>query len=169
MTLDELNHCDSDGFVATLGAIFEESPWAAERAWHRRPFASLDALHRAMIAEVSAASRDEQLALLRAHPDLGTRARMTAASAGEQAGAGLDRLTPFEFERLQELNTAYREKFGFPFLFAVKGSTKHDVLAALAARLPATPDEEFAEALRQVYRIAWFRRHDGVSGLSQTS
>src|SRR5512134_2562055 len=137
MTLDALNTTDRDSFVAALGGIFEESPWAARRAWRHRPFASIDALHRAMAAEVSASSRDEQLALLRAHPDLGARARMTAASAGEQAGAGLDRLTPSEFDRLRALNTAYREKFGFPFLFAVRGSTKHDVLEALAARLPA--------------------------------
>ena len=87
---------------------------------------------------------------------------MTTASAGEQAGAGLDRLTPVEFDRLRQLNSDYREKFGFPFLFAVKGSSKHDVLAALAARLPAAPDEEFAEALRQVFRIAWFRLQDAV-------
>jgi 2-oxo-4-hydroxy-4-carboxy-5-ureidoimidazoline decarboxylase len=163
MTLDELNASERRSFVAAIGSIFEESPWAADRAWRHRPFASLEALHQAMTAEVSAASRDEQLALLRAHPDLGTRARMTRASAGEQAGAGLDRLTPEEFDRLQQLNAQYREKFGFPFLFAVKGSTKHDVLAALSARLPALPDEEFAEALRQVFRIAWFRLQDAVS------
>ena len=163
MTLDALNASGCDGFVAALGWIFESSPWAAERAWRHRPFASVDALHRAMIAEVSASSRDEQLALLRAHPDLGTRARMTAASTSEQAGAGLDQLTSEEFDRLQQLNTAYRQKFGFPFLFAVRGSTKHDVLAALAARLPASPEEEFAEALRQVFRIAWFRLQDVVT------
>ena len=162
MTLDQLNTSDCDGFVAALGWIFEGSPWAAERAWRHRPFASVDALHRAMVEEVAASGREEQLALLRAHPDLGTRARMTAASAGEQTGAGLDRLTPDEFDRLCELNTAYRERFGFPFLFAVKGSTKHDILAALAARLRASPDEEFAEALQQVSRIAWFRLQDVV-------
>jgi 2-oxo-4-hydroxy-4-carboxy-5-ureidoimidazoline decarboxylase len=162
MTLHELNASDRPRFVAALGSIFEASPWAAERAWPHRPFASLDALHRAMIAEVSASSRDEQLALLRAHPDLGTRAPMTRGSAREQAGAGLDRLTPDEFDRLRQLNAAYREKFGFPFLLAVKGSTKHDVLAALAARLSSTPDEEFVEAMRQVFRIAWFRLQDAV-------
>ena len=162
MTLDELNISNRDSFVAALGSIFEQSPWAAERAWRHRPFPSLEALHRALIVEVSASSRDEQLTLLRAHPDLGARARMTTASAGEQAGAGLDHLTPDEFDRLRQLNTAYREKFGFPFLFAVKGSTKDDVLAVLTARLPAAPDEEFAEALRQVYRIAWFRLQDTV-------
>jgi 2-oxo-4-hydroxy-4-carboxy-5-ureidoimidazoline decarboxylase len=163
MTLEDLNASTQEGFVAALGSIFEDSPWAAERAWRHRPFASLEALHQAMMTEVSAASRDEQLGVFRAHPDLGSRARMTAASTGEQSGAGLDRLTPSEFDRLRELNTAYRDKFGFPFLLAVKGSTKHEVLAALAARLPATADEEFAEALRQVSRIAWFRLQDVVT------
>jgi 2-oxo-4-hydroxy-4-carboxy-5-ureidoimidazoline decarboxylase len=162
MTLAELNAGSRDTFVAALGSIFEDSPWAAERAWSHRPFASLETLHQAMMSEVSTSPRNEQLALLRAHPDLGSRARMTTASAGEQAGAGLDRLTPSEFDRLRELNARYRDKFGFPFLFAVQGSTKHDVLAALAARLAATADEEFAEALRQVSRIAWLRLQDTV-------
>ena len=163
MTLDDLNASSRSAFVAALGAIFEDSPWVAERAWPHRPFTSLEALHQAMMAEVSASSRDEQLSLLRAHPDLGSRARMTAASVGEQASAGLDRLTPQEFDRLHALNTAYREKFGFPFLLAVKGSTKHDVLTALTARLPATVQDEFAEALRQVSRIAWFRLQDVIT------
>ena len=162
MTLADLNASDRDGFVAAIGWIFELSPWAAERAWDHRPFTSLNDVHRAMVAAVSAAHAEEQLALLRAHPDLGSRVRMTDASTSEQAGAGLDSLTVEEFERLQQLNRAYREKFGFPFLFAVKGRTKHDVLVALATRLPATPDEEFAEALRQVYRIAWFRLQAAV-------
>jgi 2-oxo-4-hydroxy-4-carboxy-5-ureidoimidazoline decarboxylase len=162
MTLDQLNTGDRDGFVAALGWIFEHSPWAAERAWRRRPFASVEALHQAMIDEVIASSQEEQLALLRAHPDLGSRARMTPASAGEQTGAGLDRLTPDEFNRLLELTTAYRDKFGFPFLFAVKGSTTRDILTALATRLGASRDDEFAEAMRQVSRIAWFRLQDAV-------
>ena len=157
MTLDELNTYDRMTFIDSLGGIFEDSPWVAERAWPRRPFATRDALHAAMTGVVAEASRDEQLALLRAHPDLGTRARMSEASTGEQAGAGLDRLTPDEFQRLQRLNDAYREKFGYPFLFAVKGSTKHQILAALEERLPRNTADEFAEALRQVYRIADFR------------
>jgi len=163
MTLADLNASDRDRFVAAVGWIFEHSPWVAERAWPGRPFASAEALHAAMVAEVAAAGDDEQLALLRAHPDLGSRAKMSAASVGEQAGAGLDSLTASEFDRLQALNAAYGERFGFPFLFAVKGSTKHDVLAALARRLPAAPGDERAEALRQVSRIAWFRLQDILS------
>ena len=157
MTLGELNACGEPRFVDTLGWIFEASPWVAERASSSRPFASVDDLHRAMTTAMDQATPDERLTLLRAHPDLGTRARMSDASIGEQHGAGLDRLTPEEFDRLQKLNKAYRQKFGFPFLFAVKGSTKHDVLAALERRLPAAPEEEFEEALRQVRRIAFFR------------
>jgi 2-oxo-4-hydroxy-4-carboxy-5-ureidoimidazoline decarboxylase len=157
MTLGELNRYDRERFVAALGWIFEGSPWVAQRAWDERPFASIDQLHAAMTAAVASASREEQLALLRAHPDLGTRARMSDASIGEQAEAGLDRLTPAEFERLHRLNGAYREKFGYPFLFAVRDSTKDQILAALDERLSSSPAEEFAEALRQVYRIAQFR------------
>jgi 2-oxo-4-hydroxy-4-carboxy-5-ureidoimidazoline decarboxylase len=162
MTVAELNTLDREDFVAAIGWVFEHSPWVAERAWAARPFATLEALHRAMIAQVEAASPEEQLALLRAHPDLGARARISAASTEEQAGAGLDRLTPEEFDSLQRLNAAYRDKFGFPFLFAVKGSTKHDILRALERRLESAPEAEFPEALRQVHRIAEFRLRDTV-------
>ena len=160
MTLDELNAVSQPRFVETLGWIFEASPWVAERAWTARPFGSIDDLHLAMVEAVEAASPEERLALLRAHPDLGARARMSNASVGEQQGAGLDRLTAAEYERLQQLNQSYRSRFGFPFLLAVKGSTKHDVLAALDRRLAEDPDVELPEALRQVYRIAMFRLHD---------
>ena len=157
MTIAELNACDRRAFIDTLGWVFEHSPWVAERAWEQRPFASLDALHASMARSVQEASETEQLSLLRAHPDLGTRARISNASEGEQRGAGLDRLTPDEFARLQRLNEQYRDRFGFPFLFAVKGRTKHDVLAALEARTGRTREEELAEALRQVYKIARLR------------
>ena len=157
MTVGELNGYDQTRFAAALGSIFEASPWVAERAWNLRPFRSLKHLHDAMTTAVRSARPDEQLTLLRAHPDLGTRARMSDASTGEQADAELDRLTPEEFERLQRLNGAYREKFGYPFLFAVKGSTKEQIIAALEQRVSRSPDQEFAEALRQVFRIAQFR------------
>jgi 2-oxo-4-hydroxy-4-carboxy-5-ureidoimidazoline decarboxylase len=163
LTIAELNACDHPQFVAALGWVFEDSPWVAERVWERRPFSSIEELHAAMVAVLHAASRAEQLALLRAHPDLGARARMSEASTGEQAGAGLDRLTSAEFERLQRLNGAYRKKFGYPFLFAVKGSTTPQILAALEERVSRSPEDEFAEALRQVARIAQFRLQDSVS------
>ncbi len=157
MNLAQIDSASRQRFVESLGFVFENSPWVAERAWTRGPFGALARLHAAMTGEVERAGRAEQLALLCAHPDLGARARMSAASLGEQAGAGLDRLTPDEFHTLQQRNAAYRRKFGFPFLFAVKGASKHDILIALEQRLAAEPDQEFQEALRQVYRIAWFR------------
>jgi 2-oxo-4-hydroxy-4-carboxy-5-ureidoimidazoline decarboxylase len=163
MTLAALNAMTPAQFVEAAGWVFEHSPWVAERAAGLRPFASSDAIHTAMVEQVAAAGPEEQLALLRAHPDLGTRARLSEASTNEQAGAGLDRLTREEFDRFTALNEGYKAKFGFPFLFAVKGSTKQDILAALERRLHASSEEEFAEALRQVYRIAAFRLGDYIT------
>ena len=157
MKIEDVNGLAREAFVQALGWIFEHAPWVAERAWAHGPFASLDGLHAAMVAEVQHASREEKLALLRAHPDLGVRARMSDASVKEQSGAGLDRLTPAEFTEFQRMNAAYCEEFGFPFLFAVKGSTKEDILKSLSERLGGTPDEEFRTALEQVFRIARFR------------
>lgn len=164
MKLEEVNSLPEEEFVRQLGWIFEHSPWVAERAHARRPFADLGALHAALADQLDQADYNEQLALLRAHPDLGTRARMSEASAGEQAGAGLDRLTPDEFSLLHRLNAAYKEKFGFPFIFAVKGSTKHDILKALESRLHASPETEFSEALSQVKRISLFRLQEMLGG-----
>jgi 2-oxo-4-hydroxy-4-carboxy-5-ureidoimidazoline decarboxylase len=160
MTIDEVNRTDRPTFVATVGWVFEHSPWVAERAFDSRPFGDFNALHAAMVEQVERANPAESLALIQAHPDLGTRARLSEASAGEQTGAGLDSLAPAEFEQLQRLNADYRARFGFPFLLAVKGSTKHDILRALQARMENSPEDEFREALRQVYRIARFRLED---------
>jgi 2-oxo-4-hydroxy-4-carboxy-5-ureidoimidazoline decarboxylase len=157
MTIAELNALDRADFVDAVGWVFEHSPWVAERVFDARPFTGLDALHAAMTDQVERATFTERLALLQSHPDLGARARLSSASTAEQAGAGLDSLTPGEFEQLYRLNTVYRSRFGFPFLLAVKGSTKHDILRALQARMESTPEDEYREALRQVYRIARFR------------
>jgi 2-oxo-4-hydroxy-4-carboxy-5-ureidoimidazoline decarboxylase len=160
MTIAELNSLEHAQFVSAIGWVFEHSLWVAERAWKMRPFADAQALHRAMVDQVERSRPEEQLALLRAHPDLGTRARVSEASSVEQAGAGLDQLTQAEFERLRRLNQDYRDKFGFPFLFAVKGSTKHDILEALERRARFSREEEYLVALDQVYRIARFRLED---------
>jgi 2-oxo-4-hydroxy-4-carboxy-5-ureidoimidazoline decarboxylase len=157
MRLDDLNALGQVQFVAAIGWVFEHSPWVAEQAWIQRPFPSLEALSSGMNAVVESARHEEQLALLRAHPDLGTRAKVSLSSGREQAGAGLDKLTPDEHATLLRLNTAYKDKFGFPFLYAVKGASKADILDALRKRLDRTADEEFATALQQVYRIARFR------------
>lgn len=162
MTLLELNAADRVAFIAALGWIFEESPWVAERAWDKRPFSTREALHDAMTSVVSSASPEEQLALLRAHPDLGASRLMSDASIREQGDAGFDALTGWELRRLRQLNAAYTEKFGFPFVYAVKGSTKDDVLRALERRLPSTRDAEQKESLAQVFRIARFRLEEVI-------
>ena len=162
MTLSEVNAMNQTTFTTALGAIFEDSSWVAQQAWQARPFPSRLALHQAMKQEVSSAPQLKQLAILRAHPDLGTKARMSRESASEQGGAGLTQLTPEEYAELTALNQAYRAKFGFPFLYAVKGSTKTDIIEALRRRIEANQEGEFAEALEQVYRIAMFRLETAV-------
>lgn len=155
---------DRDAFVASLGGIYEHSPWVAERAWHARPFGCRDTLHAAMQDAVAAASRDEQLALIRAHPELAGRlavaGELTDASRSEQAGAGLDRCTPEEFARMQALNAAYREKFDFPFIVAVRGLTRAHIIAQMEKRLANTAEQEFGACLAEIGRIAGFRLHD---------
>src|SRR5258708_35496638 len=110
-----------------------------------------------MRAEVDAAPREMQRALICAHPGLASRARMADASVQEQSGAGLDRCSPAEFEAFQRLNAAYNARFGFPFIVAVKGLTRADILAAFEARLANEPETEFAPAIHQIHRIAGFR------------
>ena len=163
MTLSELNRADLPAFVEAVGWVFEHSPWVASRVWAKRPFATVDALHEAMQAEVTSADPEQQVSLLRAHPELGARVEMSAASRTEQAGSGLRELPRAELERLQRLTTSYRTKFGFPFLYAVKGATSQTILNALEARLASTREAEHAEALRQACRIARFRLEEMMS------
>jgi len=157
VTLAEANTCPRDRFVEVLGSAFEASPWVAEGAWARRPFANVKALHEAMSQLVELASEAQKLALLRAHPELGARARMSAASAGEQTGAGLDRLGKDQYDNLRDWTGEYRRQFGFPFIYAVKGAAVDDIMCALTLRLDSTREEELKQALWEVNRIAWFR------------
>ena len=152
-------------FVEKVGWVFENSPWVAERASSELPFPDTKAMHAAMVAVVGKSAPAERLTLIQAHPDLGARAKMSDASLGEQAGAGLNQLTPEEFATLHRLNAQYKSKFGFPFIYAVKGSTKHAILQALEARLNNTPAAEHATALEQIANIAWFR----LSGIFKES
>ena len=160
MTLAQINALDHPGFVDALGGIYEHSPWVAEGASRVRPFQSPDQLREAMQAEVESSGQSRQLDLLRAHPDLGTRARIGEFSAREQQRAGLGHLTADEYEILMMLNRQYREKFGFPFIYAVRGSDKSDILVALQIRLDSEAEEEFRQALFEVHRIAAFRLAD---------
>lgn len=168
MILDEINAMDQAAFIAALGAVFEDSPWVAERAWRARPFASLDALWRAMTDAVTSADGDTRLALIRSHPDLAGRAARAGAlgahSTREQAGAGLDRLSDDEYTRFHLLNDAYLARFGFPFVVVVKDHTKDSILAAFETRLENDYDGEIAEALRNIGLIAKFRLADMIDG-----
>ncbi|HLQ85694.1 MAG TPA: 2-oxo-4-hydroxy-4-carboxy-5-ureidoimidazoline decarboxylase [Salinisphaeraceae bacterium] len=153
-----------DDFVARFGAIYEHSPWVARAAWQQGPNSEHDTvagLASLMAAQVEAADEAAQLELMRLHPDLGGRAalagELTAASAREQAGAGLDACTPEEYERLQQLNSVYQEKFGFPFIIAVAGLQRADILAAMAARLDNDVPQERRTALDEIHKIARLR------------
>ena len=162
MTLDKVNRLDHDLFVTAFGGIYEHSPWVAERTFPLRPFVSRDDVRAKMRRVVETASKEDQLRLVAEHPDLGTRAKVSTASTDEQAGVGLDRLTPDEFEVIGRLNRTYRDRFGFPFIYAVKGSNKHHIIQALASRCENDAETEFREALEQIYRIARFRTEDLV-------
>lgn len=148
-----------EAFVARFGGVYEGAPWVAEGLWPDPP-TDREELARAMAAVVDAAPRETQLALIRAHPELAGRAAMAEASAKEQAGAGLDQCSPEQFRAFQRFNAAYNARFGFPFVLAVKGLTRAEILAAFQARLANPPETEFAIAIAQIHRIAAFRLAD---------
>ncbi|WP_119274936.1 2-oxo-4-hydroxy-4-carboxy-5-ureidoimidazoline decarboxylase [Taklimakanibacter deserti] len=162
-TLGDINVMTRQAFVAGFGDVAEHSPWVAEQAWEKRPYADRDALIEAFAQALREAPREAKLALIRAHPDLATRAKLTADSTNEQAGARLDRLSADEFARFSRFNEAYKTRFGFPFIFAVRGATKHQILAAFEERLGNSPEKEFETALAQILRIFRFRLEDRVS------
>ncbi|PQO99936.1 OHCU decarboxylase [Massilia phosphatilytica] len=169
LTLETLNAADEAGFTALLDGVYEHSPWIAARAWAKRPFATLAQLKRGLVEAVRDASREEQLGLIRAHPELAGKAMvsksLTAESTNEQNKAGLTNCTPEEFAKIQQLNADYNARFGFPFILAVRGPRgaglqKAEIIATFARRLANGPDFEFAEALRNIHRIAEIRLDD---------
>ncbi len=161
MTLADINALDTPAFVARFGALFEHSPWVAARAAALRPFADL---HAGLMAAVDSASAAEQLALIQAHPELAGKAAidrtLTEASAAEQQSAGLDRLTPAEYEHFHALNAAYATRFGFPFIICVRLTDKAGILAAMAQRLGNDRDTEMAAALAEIGKIVRLRLAD---------
>lgn len=148
-------------FVASLDGIFEHTPWVAERSWSAGPFSSVDALHAALCLTVDNAAHSEQLALICAHPELAGKeaeaGTLTADSTDEQRGAGLDQCSPEELQRLRSLNARYRERFGFPFVIAVKGLTRHQIMDKVEARLANSREDELRTCLREIGKIARFR------------
>ena len=161
-SLVELNQISQEEFTQALGAIFEHTPAIARRTWDDRPFASTADLHAKMVTVVSVMTPAEKLALIQAHPDLGSKAKMAEASVSEQAGAGLDRLSVEEFDRFQYLNREYRKKFSFPFIVAVKKHTKTSILEAFKQRLDNSIETEMQQALAEICEIARFRIESAI-------
>ena len=160
-----------DDFVRAFGGIYEHSPWVAEAAYDGGigEFENgIAGLHDALRRAVDEAGRDARLALLNAHPDLAgklaTEDRLTRDSKSEQAGAGLDRCTPEEYAEFRDLNRRYRERFGFPFIVAVRGMDRAGILDAFRSRLGNDPETEFDTALMQVHKIAWLRLETMFTG-----
>jgi len=169
LSLDQLNTAPSAWLLQQLGGLYEHSPWIAEQALQQRPFVSLAQFKHAMAQVVTAASREAQLALVRAHPELAGRAMvsqaLTAESTGEQSRAGLSECSPQEFDRLQQLNSAYNERFGHPFIVAVRGPrgdglSRQQIIAIFERRLHNPVNTELCECLRNIHRIAEIRLDD---------
>jgi len=158
LSIDEVNQMTEDVFVRTFGAVFEHSPWVAKRSYPKKPFTDLANLHSVMCETLQQARREEQLALIVAHPDLGERlGALTAASQHEQSSAGLDKLTQEELDQFKTSNTAYKAKFGFPFVICARLNDKHAMLSAFARRLQNDAHQEFQSALAEIEKIAELR------------
>jgi 2-oxo-4-hydroxy-4-carboxy-5-ureidoimidazoline decarboxylase len=162
--LPQLNSLSRDEFVRIVGPVFEHSPWIAEATWLKRPFASVEALLVALCETVRGAGEEKQLALIRAHPDLvgklALAGQLTKESTGEQASAGLDRLTALEVELFQTNNTAYKAKFGFPFVICARLNKKEAILNGFKVRLQNSREQEIQAALVEIFKIAELRLKD---------
>ena len=153
----QINQMSQEEFTKALGEIWEDTPEIAQQSWQAKPFANVESLYQEMVAVVNKMNDEEQLALIKAHPDLGSKAKMAEASVQEQAGVGLDRLSEAEYQRFQTLNQAYKDKFGFPFIVAVKYHTKETILEAFETRLENNLDQEKQQALTEISKIARIR------------
>ncbi|QNP59221.1 2-oxo-4-hydroxy-4-carboxy-5-ureidoimidazoline decarboxylase [Paenacidovorax monticola] len=169
ITLDQLNAASPEAAAQMLDGLYEHSPWIAEKALAARPFRSLAQIKHAMVRVLAEAPREARIALVRAHPELAGKAMvsntLTAESTNEQNKAGLTQCTPEEFARIQQLNTDYNARFGFPFILAVRGPRgtglpKQEIIDTFARRLDNPADFELAEALRNIHRIAEIRLND---------
>lgn len=155
--IEELNQSDKQTFISVLGGIYEDSPWVAAQTWSQRPFSTAEEVQKAMRDTVEKAPREKKIELLRAHPDLGENTEMTDASEREQTSAGLDQLSPELYAAFQQLNERYKDKFGFPFIMAVKDKSPDAIKSAMEARIENSKPEEFQTALTEVHKIAQLR------------
>jgi 2-oxo-4-hydroxy-4-carboxy-5-ureidoimidazoline decarboxylase len=167
LSLSQLNALDRTGFISQIGWVYEHSPWVAEQAWEHRPFATVEYLHAAMERVVEFAPSEKKLALILAHPDLaGSLAQageLTDASLREQAGAGLNDLTPAQTEQMRHNNTRYWEKFGFPFIICARLNDTGRILDAFAKRLENSRSQEIVVALEEISEIGRLRLESAIS------
>ena len=166
-TLDRINELDKECFIARFGSLFEHSPWVAEEAWRSGPFRSIEEMWRAFEDAMYVAPRERQLELIRTHPDLAGKAaiagEISPESAREQASAGLDRLSPGEFEAFTRMNREYRERFGLPMVVCVREHTKESILENVQSRLGNSRDEEIRITLAEISKISHYRLLDQIS------
>lgn len=162
ITIHVLNEIALSEFVEQLKDIFEHSPWIVQRAGELRPFRSREELYEQMISVVKTASDEEKLDLIRAHPHLGTRKTMSSFSQSEQKNVGLNQLSETEYELLLDMNQEYVQRFGFPFILAVRGKTKDEMFQAMQNRLKHSKEQEFNQALSEIYQIVRFRIEDQI-------
>lgn len=161
--LSHVNALPKEDFVRLVGPVFEHSPWIAERVTEQRPFPSVETLHVAMCDVVRRATEDEQLALIRAHPDLVGRVVLTAESKGEQSAAGLTNLSPEEVALFDRYNGEYQARFGFPFVICARLNKKDAILNAFPVRLQNSPGQEITTALEEIFQIATLRIADLIA------
>ncbi|WP_018931867.1 2-oxo-4-hydroxy-4-carboxy-5-ureidoimidazoline decarboxylase [Gracilibacillus lacisalsi] len=162
MRIEDLNAMSKEEFVETLGSVFEQSPWIAIKAVEDRPYDSVEDLHQRMVEIVRDSTREEKLELIRSHPNLGERLKMSDDSVKEQQGAGLQNLDELEYKKFQTLNYQYSTKFEFPFIIAVKGRTKEEIFNYMCERILKDPAIEFEQALKEIYQIARFRLEEQI-------
>lgn len=157
MTIEELNSLSKEAFVEAFGEIFEHSAWVAKKGYEKMPFSSLEIAFDTMKGIIETSSSDVQLALILEHPELGKRIKMSDASVEEQGSVGLDNLSPEDFAVFTEMNKRYMDKFQFPFIIAVRGKSKDDILESMKERVNLSKEEEFERALQEIYKIAKLR------------
>lgn len=163
ITIQDVNEFSRKEFVAQLGWIFENTPWVADQVWELRPFPSVQFLHRAMVKLVEKSTMEEKLALIQAHPDLGTKMKLSTSSKIEQQQAGFDQLSPKEYKRFVALNNKYVKKFGFPFVLAVRAHNKDSIYDAMKRRVKNKEAQEFETAMEEIYKISFFRLKEIVT------
>jgi 2-oxo-4-hydroxy-4-carboxy-5-ureidoimidazoline decarboxylase len=166
-TLAKLNGLPQKDFVQIVGPVFEHSPWVSEMTWKQRPFANFQNLYRALCETVKNSGREQQLALICSHPDLVGRAALagtlTRESTNEQAGAGLNLLSPEEIDLFQKQNATYKNKFGFPFVICARLNKKEAILAGFEQRLKNSRGQEIKTALEEIFKIARLRLNDLIT------